>query len=137
MRLLLMCILAGFYPVAAHGQQVSGIPVPAIIQNDATAAALFPNLVGFRTAQICHARDLAITDDQLKMLTTAVERYADSSGISKEARDAVWAFSEAVVNKQAEEWGPSELQSKCSAVSEIFTSLPDGPTAPTTSAPLH
>src|SRR5262245_27138581 len=126
MPLRLTFILIGFFNfVGAHDQQVSEIPVPTVIQNDAAVAALFPNLIGFRTVQLCHERHLGLTDDQLRILTAAVDRYVESSGISREAEDAVRSFSKAVVEKESEKWGPQELKSKCDEAGKIF-SVPAG-----------
>jgi hypothetical protein len=107
---------------AAQAQDVvGGLPVPPIIKDDPAAAALFPHLIGLRTAELCLERGEGISAEQMETLTIALANYAEILGISSDAEDAVRGFASTIVDRQAEEMSRTEWKrTKCARLAEIF-----------------
>ncbi len=117
-----VCLMALLSPIAQAQPMVAGVPIPANIEHDPAAAALFPYLIGYRTAEICHDRGDGISDEQLETLTIAIGGYAEGLGITQVAEAAVREFATAIVDRQAEEMSPTEWsRTKCGAVADIFS----------------
>jgi hypothetical protein len=95
-------------PIAQAQQEVGGVPVPPIIENDVAAATLFPHLIGLRTAEICHDLGEGVSDEQLETLKAAVAGYANSLAITSLAVAAVRGFANAIVDQQADEMSATE-----------------------------
>ncbi len=112
-----VCLMACLSPIAQAQPMVAGVPIPANIESDPAAAALFPYLIGYRTAEICHDRGDGISDEQLETLTIAIGGYAESLGITKVVEAAVREFASAIVDRQADELSPAEWKgTNCAAV---------------------
>jgi hypothetical protein len=116
-----LCAITCLTSTAHAENEVAGLPVPQIIRDDAKAGALFPMLIGLRTAELCLAKGKGISNEQMETLTIAVATYAETLGISPAAEKAVRGFASTIVDREAKETMSAEWeQTKCARMAEIF-----------------